>query len=110
MMREDQLERSLRASAPPVSTVGVLDQVAHKRQRHVRARRAGIAVVTAMVLVATITLVAVATDDGTTTRIAAPAGAVHARVSRDWIVRTSPGVAKPGRIGPPEPEYHRPDA
>ena len=86
MMREDQLERSLRASAPPVSTVGVLDQVAHKRQRHVRARRAGIAVVTATVVVATITLAFVAADDdGTTTRVAAPAGAVHARVLRGAV-------------------------
>jgi hypothetical protein len=80
-MREDQLERSLRASAPHVSTVGVLDQVARKRQRRSRSRRGAVAAVAAVLLAVTVALAVVATDDaGTPSHVAAPAGALHARV------------------------------
>jgi hypothetical protein len=95
-MREDRLERSLRASAPRVSTVGVLDRVAGKRRRRSRARCAGVVALTAVVVAAVITLAAVATDDRTTTRVAAPGGAVRARVVQGAVSAITPasGVSR----------------
>jgi len=89
-MREDQLERSLRASAPYVSTVGVLDQVARKRRGRTRTRHAGIAVVTTMLVVATIAVAVIASDNGATTHIAAPADTLHARVLRGAVAAITP--------------------
>jgi len=96
-MREDQLERSLRASAPHVSTIGVLDRVANKRQRRTRMRRAGVVAVTAVLVLATVTLAAVAIDDdGTTTHVAAPGGALRVRVVRGAASTITPesGVSR----------------
>jgi hypothetical protein len=91
-MREDQLERSLRASAPHVSTVGVLDQVARKRQRRSRSRRAAVATVAAVLLTVTVALAVVATDDnGTPTHVATNAAdALHARVVRGTAAAITP--------------------
>jgi hypothetical protein len=91
-MREDQLERSLRASAPHVSTVGVLEQVAHRRERRSRARRARVASVAALVLAVTIALAVVATDDNDTrTHVAtSPSDSLHARVVHGAVAAISP--------------------
>jgi hypothetical protein len=91
-MREDQLERSLRASAPHVSTVGVLDQVARKRQRRSRSRRAAVAAVAAVLLGVTVTLAVVVTEgDGTITHVATNAAdALRARVVRGAATEITP--------------------
>jgi len=91
-MREDQLERSLRASVPYVSTVGVLDQVARKRHARTRTRRAGVAVVAAMLLAVTVALAVVATNggDGASTHVAASPDTLHARVVHGAVAAITP--------------------
>jgi hypothetical protein len=80
-MREDQLERSLRASAPRVPTTGVLDRVAQKRARRRSVRRLELGALATVVVVAVASAVVLLThDDGGVTRIEAPAAALRARV------------------------------
>ena len=79
-IREDQLERSMQAAAPRVSTVGVLDLVAHKRARRRTVRRVEFAAI-ALALVAVLsTVVVLAREDGHVTRVAASGGATGVRV------------------------------
>jgi hypothetical protein len=79
-MREDQLERSLRASAPPVTTAGVLERVADKRARRRTARRMQLGAVAALLVAALTTVVVLARDDADVARVAAPADTPTARV------------------------------
>ncbi|HXY92493.1 MAG TPA: hypothetical protein VEP49_08465 [Acidimicrobiia bacterium] len=73
-MREDQLERSMRAWAPRVSTVDVYDRVASKRTRRAARRRGGAGAVAVAVVVAISGAFLLLRQDGEPARIAATGG------------------------------------
>jgi hypothetical protein len=75
-MREDQLQRALRTSAPRVSTTGVLEEVASKRARRRTRRRIELAAVAAIVVATASLTVVLAGDRGPSTRVTTPAGRV----------------------------------
>jgi hypothetical protein len=75
-IREEQLERSMRAAAPHVSTVGVLDRVAEKRVRRRTVRRIEAGALAALLIVALSTTVVLVGDDNHAARVAAPGGRV----------------------------------
>ena len=103
-MREEQLERSLRAAAPRVPTVGVVDRVHEKRARRRVIRRAEL-VALAAILVVTIAAVTVLARDGKEeTRVAAPAGSPVARV-----IDGDPAVLPRGTPSTPVPVTLDPD-
>jgi hypothetical protein len=79
-IREEQLEQSLHAAAPRVSTVGVLDRVADKRARRRAVRRVELSALAFVVVAALSTVVVLAQDGGRDARVAAPGGKATARV------------------------------
>jgi hypothetical protein len=95
-MREDQLERSLRASAPRVTTSGVLDRVAEKRARRRTVRRLEFGAAVAVLVVALGTVVVLARDADQVTRVAARPDAPTARViAGDAAVRPNGVTSAP---------------
>ena len=90
-IREEQLERSMRAAAPHVSTVGVLDRVADKRARRRTARRIEVGALAAALVVVLSTAVVLVRDDDHATRVAAPGGRV---ITGAGAVTPKAGVAR----------------
>ena len=100
-IREEQLERSMRAAAPHVSTVGVLDRVADKRARRRTARRIEVGALAAALVVVLSTAVVLVRDDDQATRVAAPGRARHHRRRCGHAegrrgARAGPDRARPG--------------
>ena len=64
-IREEQLEQSMRAAAPRVDTVGVLDRVARQARASPHAmRRVELGALAVVLVVALSTVVVLARDDG----------------------------------------------
>jgi hypothetical protein len=90
-MREEQLERSLRAAAPRVATAGVVDRVEHKRDRRRARRRAELGAL-GVVVVALLSLAVVfVRSDGESARVMATGGRV---ITGDADVTPRAGTAR----------------
>ena len=90
-IREEELERTMRAAAPHVSTVGVFDRVADKRARRRTMRRIEVGALAAALVVVLSTAVVLVRDDDQAARVAAPGGRV---ITGAGAVTPKAGVAR----------------